>query len=35
VAEANADSTSQTTQTSQSLAGLATELQQLISRFKV
>lgn len=35
VAEANADSTSQTTQTSQSLAGLANELQQLISRFKV
>lgn len=35
VAEENAESTSQTTETSQSLARLAGDLQQLISRFKV
>lgn len=35
VAEENADSTSQTTETSQSLAKLAADLQRLISQFKV
>lgn len=35
VAEENANSTSQTTETSQSLAGLATDLQGLISQFRV